>query len=107
MSVMGRQMVSPGLRLGLVPLAMSLAALALVVGHVAVYGITQPLEAGARPDEGTAAHLFQLLLAGQLPLIAYFALTRLPSGPVATLAMLALQATAGLAGMLLVIVLEP
>ncbi|HYS97740.1 MAG TPA: hypothetical protein VEM94_05015 [Candidatus Dormibacteraeota bacterium] len=75
----------------LIPLAMSLAALVLVLGHTAIYG-------GARePDEGTAAHLWQLLMAGQIPFIAYFAVTWLPRDPKRALAVLGLQLTAGLA----------
>lgn len=96
----------PALRLGFVPVAMSLAALALVIGHVAVYGITQQADIGARADESVAARLFQLLLVAQLPVIAYFALTRLPRRPIATIALLTLQASAGLAAVLLVILLE-
>ena len=75
----------------LLPIAMSLAALVLVLSHVAVYG---PVH---EADEGTAAHVFQLLMAGQLPLIAYFALRWLPRVPGQTLVVLALQAAAGLA----------
>ena len=45
----------------LLPLAMSLAALALVLGRVAIYGVAR------EADEGAVAHLWQLLMAGQLP----------------------------------------
>jgi hypothetical protein len=57
-----------------IPLAMSLAALSLVLGHVAVSGVAR------EADEGTAAHLWQLLMAGQIPVIAYSAVTWLPRG---------------------------
>lgn len=77
----------------LIPIAMSLAALGLVVGHVAIYGIVR------EADEGTAAHLFQLLMAGQVPIIAYFALKWLPRVPGKTLLVLALQAAAALAAL--------
>jgi hypothetical protein len=70
---------------------MSLAALALVVGHVAVYGLVH------QADEGTAAHLFQLLMAGQVPVVAYFAVKWLPRNPKGALLVLALQACAGFA----------
>src|SRR4051812_4503286 len=58
-----------------VPLAMSGTALALVLGHL--------LRAGAAPqaDEGLAAHLWQLLMAGQLPVVALFAARWLPRAP--------------------------
>jgi len=70
---------------------MSLAALSLVLGHVAIYG-------GARQaDEGAAAHLWQLLIAGQIPVIAFFAIKWLPRTPGQALLVLVLQAVAGLA----------
>jgi hypothetical protein len=58
----------------LLPLAMSIAALALVLGHVASGG-------GREADEGTAAHLWQLLMALQVPLVALFAIVWLPRTP--------------------------
>ena len=73
------------------PLAMSLAALVLVLGHAATYGVVH------EADEGTAAHIFQLLMAAQVPLVAYFALKWLPRAPGQALRVLALQAGAGLA----------
>jgi preprotein translocase subunit SecY len=75
----------------LVPVAMSLAALGVVAVRIAVSGT------GREPDEGTAAHLWQLLMAGQIPVIAYFAISWLPRAPRQALAVLALQAAAGLA----------
>jgi hypothetical protein len=75
----------------LVPLAMSLAALALVVGHALVYGIVH------EADEGAAAHIFQILMAGQLPILAYFTFKWLPSRPIQVLQVLALQAGAWIA----------
>lgn len=74
----------------LLPPAMSLAALATVLIHVALHG------AGREADEGTAAHLFQLLLVGELPIVAYFAIRWLPRETSAALGVLALQAAAGL-----------
>src|SRR5262245_31228229 len=73
------------------PIAMSLAALALVLGHIAVSGTAR------EADEGTAAHLWQLLMAGQLPVIAFFAATALPERTRHALAILAVQAVAMLA----------
>jgi hypothetical protein len=75
----------------LIPLAMSFAALALVLGHVAVFGVQR------EPDEGTAAHLWQLLMAGQVPIIAFFAVTSLPREPSPALVVLGLQIVAALA----------
>ncbi len=68
------------------PVCMSLAALALVLGHVAMFGVVHEV------DEGTPAHVFQLLMAGQIPIVAYFGLTWLPRVRGAALRVLALQA---------------
>ena len=57
------------------PLAMSAATLAVVLGHVAIFSVAR------EADEGAAAHLWQLLMAGQVPLIAYFAIKWLPRAP--------------------------
>jgi hypothetical protein len=70
------------------PPIMSLAALAIVLGHVAMYGIIH------ETDEGSAAHLFQILMAGQVPIVAYFAVKWLPRSPRHALLVLALQAVA-------------
>jgi len=75
------------------PVAMSLAALIVVVASVAVFGVVR------EPDEGTAAHVFQLLIGGQLPIVAYFAVRWLPRSPRRALPVLALQAGAGLAAL--------
>jgi hypothetical protein len=75
----------------LIPIAMSLAALALVLGHIALFGVTR------EADEGTAAHIWQLLMAGQAPVVAYFGLKWLPRAPGQALRVLALQAAAALA----------
>jgi hypothetical protein len=70
---------------------MSLAALSLVLGHMAFFG------AAREADEGTAAHLWQLLMAGQIPVIAFFAIKWLPRAPRQAIFVLTLQAVAGLA----------
>jgi hypothetical protein len=77
----------------LFPIAMSLTALALVLGHVAFSGTAR------EADEGTTAHLWQLLMAGQLPVLAFFAIKWLPRSPKQTLCVLALQAGAALASL--------
>ena len=74
-----------------IPVAMSLAALGIVLFQIAVVGVAR------QADEGMAAHLWQLLMAGQIPVIAFFAITTLPRAPGRALAVLALQAAAGLA----------
>ena len=73
------------------PVAMSLTALTVVLVHVAVYGVVR------EADEGAAAHIWQLLMAGQLPVLAFFAIKWMPRAPKQTLLVLALQAGAALA----------
>jgi hypothetical protein len=72
---------------------MSFTALALVLGHVAMFGAVR------EADEGTAAHLWQLLMAGQVPVVAFFAMKWVPRTPRQALPILALQAIAGLAAL--------
>jgi hypothetical protein len=76
---------------GLIPVLMSVAALALVLGYAALVG-TAP-----QRDEGTVARIWQLLMIGQLPVIGYFALRWLPIEPRPTLVMLGVQCGAALA----------
>jgi hypothetical protein len=64
---------------------MSLAGLALILGHVALAG------PGPEADEGLAARLWWLLMLGQLPLIGYFGATWLPRAAGAARSVLALQ----------------
>lgn len=75
------------------PVVMSLAALATVLGHVAMFGAVR------EADEGTAAHIFQLLMLAQLPVVAYFAGRWLPRMPGPALVILALQVCAALAAL--------
>ena len=77
----------------LLPVAMSFAALAVVLGHVVMFG------AAREADEGTAAHIFQLLMAAQVPIVAFFAIRWLPQTPRYALPVLALQAGAALAAL--------
>lgn len=73
------------------PLAMSLTALAIVLAHAAMFGIAH------EADEGTAAHLFQILMAAQVPIVAFFAIKWLPRAAKQMLYLLGLQAAAGIA----------
>jgi hypothetical protein len=81
------------------PPAMSLAALAMVLGHAAVFGIVH------EADEGAAAHIFQLLMAAQIPVVAFFAIKWLPRAPRQTLQILTLQLGAMLAAIAAVVFL--
>jgi len=75
------------------PLGMSGSAL-IVLGVAAMSGGLIP-----HHDEGAAAHTWQLLMAGQLPVLAFFAIKWLPRAPRQSLAVLALQLGAALAAM--------
>jgi hypothetical protein len=76
-----------------VPVAMSFAALAIVLVHIIMSG------AARQADEGTAAHLWQLLMAAQIPIVAFFAIRWLPQSPRSALPVLALQGVAALAAL--------
>ena len=75
----------------IIPVGMSVAALATVVVHISVFG-TAP-----QADEGTAAHIWQFLMAGQIPLIVYYSINWLPRIPKTALSVLAVQLGAALA----------
>ena len=75
------------------PLAMSLAALATVLVHVAMFGVAR------EADEGTAAHIWQILMTAQIPIVAFFAIKWLPQTPRQALLVLTLQAGAALAAL--------
>ena len=76
-----------------VPLAMSLIALG-VMGVAAMFGRLVP-----RPDEGADAHIWQLLMAGQVPVLAFFVVKWLPRAPRQALCVLAIQIAAVLAAL--------
>ena len=81
------------------PLAMSIAAV-MVVAASAIYGFAHGAHGIIRqPDEGAAAHLWQLLMAGQLLVLVFFAIKWLPRSPRQTMYVLGLQAGAVLAAM--------
>jgi len=75
------------------PVAMSFAALAMVLGHVVMFGAVR------EADEGTAAHVFQLLMVAEVPIVAFFAIKWLPRFPRQTLQVLAVQAAAAIAAL--------
>lgn len=76
-----------------IPIVMSLIAGSAIAYHLARFG------AAPQPDEGAAAHLWQLMMAGQLPVILYYAARMLPRTPGPALAVLAAQAGAFLAAL--------
>ena len=75
------------------PLTMSFGALAMVLAHVAIFGVVH------EADEGTAAHIFQLLMIAQVPIVAFFAIKWVPRTPRQALIILALQTVAALAAL--------
>ncbi|HEV7610610.1 MAG TPA: hypothetical protein VGO37_01900 [Steroidobacteraceae bacterium] len=77
-----------------VPMLMSVTALALVLGNIVTSsGMVR------ESDEGATAHIWQLLMAGQLPLLLYFVFRWLPRLPRQALCVLAVQIGAALAAM--------
>lgn len=58
-----------------VPLIMSGLALLTLAVALTLQGVQR------QPDEGTAAHIWQLLMAGQLPVILFFAVRWIPRSP--------------------------
>jgi hypothetical protein len=77
----------------LVPVVMSLAALATVMAYATMFGTAR------QADEGTAAHIWQLLMAGQVPVVAFFAIKWLPMEPRQAVMVLTLQVGAALAAL--------
>jgi hypothetical protein len=77
---------------GFVPPAMSLAALAVVAVALTV-GVTE------QADEGAFARSWQILVAGQAPIVAWFAVRWLPLAPRPGLVVLCTQLCAGVAAL--------
>ena len=78
------------------PIAMSLIALVVVLGTIALFGVVHDSDDS---DEGAVAHIFQLLMAGQVPVLAFFVIKWLPRRPRQALFVFALQIAAALAAM--------
>lgn len=70
------------------PLVMSLCALIVVTVAVSLVGVDRA------QDEGGAAHLFQLLMIGQMPIIFYFGLKCLARNRKAALVIITFQVMA-------------
>jgi hypothetical protein len=70
------------------PVTMSLAGVAIVLLHFVRYGLVR------EADEGTSAHLFQILIVLQVPIVGYFAFKWLPDAPGPASRVLALQGAA-------------
>jgi hypothetical protein len=70
---------------------MSSVVLALILLHIVRFGIVHEV------DEGTEAHLFQILMPAQVPIIAFFVIKWLPRSRRQALEVLTLQGVAALA----------
>jgi hypothetical protein len=78
------------------PLAMSLSALTMVLVFLAI-GLAQGGKVTRDPDEGAIAHLWQLLMTVQMPIVLFFAIKWVRRAPGQSLRVLGLQAGAWLA----------
>ncbi len=74
------------------PIAISLTLLGMVLLVLAIHG-----GAVHETDEGTAAHIFQMGMAAEVPVIGFFALKWLPEKPREAITVLAIQGVAILA----------
>lgn len=75
------------------PVAMSFLSLAMVLGHVVMFGAVR------EADEGAAAHVFQLLMVAEVPVVAFFAIKWFPRFPRQALQVLLVQAAAAIAAL--------
>jgi hypothetical protein len=73
---------------GWLPIAIPVFLLLLGLRYVAMHGLV------SEPDEGTEAHLFQLLMPVQLVVMAIFTVMWLPRAPRAAALVLAVQVLA-------------
>lgn len=75
------------------PLAMSFGALATVLIFLALHG------PAPQADEGAAAHIWQLLMAAQVPIVLFFAIKWVPQSPRHAMPILALEVGVAVAAM--------
>jgi hypothetical protein len=85
-----------------IPIVMSLSALLIIISYVTIFGISQQ----DREDEGTAAHIFQLLLGLQIPIVLFFLIKWLPKKPKQALQVLEIQIIAAMIPISIVFILE-
>ena len=84
-----------------IPLVMSASALLLVVGYMGLFGVQK-----SSGDESSVARLFQLLLAGQLPIIGYFAVKWFPKHQKEAVQIVVIQILVALVPFVTVMLLE-
>jgi hypothetical protein len=80
-----------------IPVAMSLTALVTVLVTLGI-GVHEVGHIVRDPDEGAVAHIFQLLMTVQMPIVLFFAIKWLRRAPRQTLGVLGLQVAAWFAG---------
>jgi hypothetical protein len=85
-----------------IPLAMSLAALAMILVFAAINGFAS----SGNGDEGAPARIFQLIMLVQLPIAGYFAVKWLPKQPKQSFMVLALQVIAWIIPIVTIIYVE-
>ena len=76
-----------------VPLTMSSIAIATLIIHIARFGVTR------EADEGAAAHIWQLMMGLQVPVIAFFVVQWLPRAPRSAFVVLGVQLLFALAAL--------
>ena len=84
----------------IIPLLMSGVAFATVLIHMLF------TNGAAATDEDSAAHVFQLLIAGQAPFVAFFAMKWLPRMPSEALYVMTSQAAAALVALAPVVLFD-
>jgi hypothetical protein len=72
------------------PLAMSLFALGIVLVHFTIFGVVR------ETDEETAAHIFQLLIVGQIPIVVFLVFKWVAIAPRQTFFFIVFQVVAAL-----------
>jgi cytochrome bd-type quinol oxidase subunit 2 len=82
-----------------IPIALSLTGLLMVVGHTLVFGIVH------EADEGAAAHIFQMLMAAQIPFVVWHLVVWLPRDARRGLGVFAAQVLAASIAMMAVFLL--
>lgn len=84
---------------GFLPMVMSVLALFVVFLRLAMWGAGPEAMHAGRPDEGPAAHIWQILITCQIPILVYFSVKWLRTDLLGTLSVLGLQLLAILAAM--------
>jgi hypothetical protein len=83
-----------------IPLVMSLVAFTIVIIRIIIFGFVR------EADEGTAAHIWQLLVVIQIPIVIFFTVKWLPRNTKQALIVLVLQANAILISLAAVFIME-